>query len=101
LWVLVFYSANLGQIIETWVKSAQTGDQFSKGDVLVKVDDSDAINLIVEVEKKLETAKNSLAQSKVNYQSALDSNHIAIQLVELDKQKAELSAQSVTRFHNR
>ncbi len=79
-----------GQILE----AAETGNSFSKGDVLVKVDDTDAANSIVDVEKRLEVAKNSLAQSRVNYQSALDSNHIAIQLVELDEQSAELSAQS-------
>lgn len=79
-----------GQIL----KAAETGDSFSKGDVLVKVDDTDAANSIVDVEKRLEAAKNSLAQSRVNYQSALDSNHIAIQLAELDEKNAELSAQS-------
>ncbi len=79
-----------GQILE----AAETGNSFSKGDVLVKVDDTDAANSIVDVEKRLEVAKNSLAQSRVNYQSALDSNHIAIQLVELDRDKAELSVEN-------
>lgn len=76
------------------ISALQKGDFFNKGDVLIEVDSSDAVNNIEDIEKNLEIAKNSLAQSKINYQDALDKNHIAIQLADIDKEKAALSSES-------
>lgn len=68
------------------------GDTFSKGDVLIEIDDSRQELLISQAEENLNTAKNSLALAKISYQQALDANHIAIQLA---KENTRLSEQLV------
>ena len=70
------------------------GDTFSKGDVLIEIDDSRQELLIAQAEENLNTAKNSLALARISYQKALDANHIAIQLAEVSTSLAEQSTQS-------
>ncbi len=74
---------------------------FKKGNVLIELDNSDCVAKISDLEDSLQTAedslassKNSLTTAKINYQNALDANHITIQLVDLNTQKAQEAAAS-------
>jgi HlyD family secretion protein len=69
-------------------------DIFKKGDVLLEVDNSRQELLIAQSEENLNTARNSLSIAKLNYQQALDANHVALQLAETSAQQAELSTRS-------
>jgi len=79
--------------------AAEVGDEFKEGDLLIEIDSSNAAQAIVDMETQVELARNSLSQAQINYQSALDSNHIAVQMADLDKEKAELSAQSALQSY--
>ncbi len=68
------------------------GDTFSKGDVLIEIDNSRQELLITQAEENLNTAYSSLELAKISYQQALDANHIAVQLA---KENTRLSEQSV------
>src|SRR4030042_1397920 len=67
-------------------------DVFSKGDVLIEVDNSRQELLIAQSEENLNLAKDSLALAKISYQQALDYNHVALQLADIN---TKLSGQSV------
>ncbi|MCD4669009.1 MAG: efflux RND transporter periplasmic adaptor subunit [Actinomycetia bacterium] len=73
------------------------GDTFSKGDVLIKIDDSRQELLIAQAEENLNTGRHSLKLAKISYQQALDANHIAIQLAGNNMQQAELAAENAFR----
>ncbi|MBL7060993.1 MAG: efflux RND transporter periplasmic adaptor subunit [Actinobacteria bacterium] len=79
-----------GEIISTLEK----GDAFKKGDVLVKVDNSEGLLQLEKIEKNLKLSEISLKAAKLNYQKALDANHITIQLADLNTEKAEESTKS-------
>jgi len=70
----------------------EKGDAFEKGDRLVEVDNSQQKLLIAQAEENLNSAKNSLETASINYQQALNANHIAIQLAEVNTELAEISA---------
>ncbi|MBE3115533.1 MAG: efflux RND transporter periplasmic adaptor subunit [Actinobacteria bacterium] len=70
------------------------GDTFSKGVVLIEIDDSRQELLIAQAEENLNTAKNSLALARISYQNALDANHIAIQLADTNTKLSEQSVQN-------
>jgi len=70
------------------------GDEFNKGDVLFKVDNSRQELLVAQAEGNLNISKDSLELSKISYQQALDANHIALQLADLNVDLAEQATQS-------
>jgi len=70
------------------------GDTFSKGGVLIEIDDSRQELLIAQAEENLNTAKNSLSLARISYQQALDANHIAIQLADTNINLSEQSVQN-------
>lgn len=70
----------------------EKGDTFEKGDKLVEVDNSRQALLIAQSEENLGSAISSLETARINYQQALDANHIAIQLAEVNTGLAEVSA---------
>jgi len=70
------------------------GDIFSKGDVLIEIDNSRQELLIAQAEENLNTAYSSLALAKISYQQALDANHIAVQLAQENANLSEQSAQN-------
>jgi len=85
----------------TIIKALENGDTFKKGDVVVEVDNSDGLFNIEQQAKNIESieddlamARSSLSTAKINYQEALDKNHIAIQLAETNTKKAEESSAS-------
>ncbi len=70
------------------------GDTFSKGDVLIEIDNSRQELLITQAEENLNTAYSSLELAKISYQQALDANHIAVQLAQENANLSEQSAQN-------
>ncbi len=70
------------------------GDAFSKGDVLIEIDNSRQELLITQAEENLNTAYSSLELAKISYQQALDANHIAVQLAQENANLSEQSAQN-------
>jgi HlyD family secretion protein len=79
-----------GEVLSTLEK----GDTFRKGDILVEVDNSDGLLRLEQIESDIELAESSLRTAKINYQKALDANHITIQLASLNTEKAEKSTES-------
>jgi HlyD family secretion protein len=75
----------------------EKGDIFNKGDVLLEIDNSRQKLLIAQAEENLEAARNSFSIAQINYQRALDANHIAIQLAETSSQQAELATISALK----
>jgi len=83
------------------ISALEQGDTFKKGEVLTELDNSDGMVKINDLEDSLQTVEDSLATSKssittakINYQKALDANHIAIQLADLNTQKSEENIKS-------
>jgi len=65
------------------------GSSFKKGDVLVEVDNSETELQVTQAELNLKSAKKSVETAKLNYQKALDENHITIQTVESNNNIAQ------------
>jgi len=76
------------------VSALEKGDLFKEGDLLIEIDDSDAFDQLEQIERDIENAESSLRTACINYQNALDANHIAIQLAELNTEGAERSTES-------
>jgi RND family efflux transporter MFP subunit len=74
--------------------SLEKGDNFKKGDVLIEIDTSRLKLLTAQAEENLAIAENSLSLAKINYQQALDANHIAVQLAAENTKLSELSVQN-------
>jgi HlyD family secretion protein len=90
------------------ISALEQGAAFKKGEVLVELDNSDGKVIISDLEDSLLTAednlafsKSSLITAKMNYQKALDENHIAIQLADLNTQKSqEATASALLSLEN-
>ncbi len=80
-------SAKVLEIIEK-------GKEFKKGDTLIRIDDSKNKLYVSQAETNLELAGKSIEMAKINYQSALDANHVAVQLVESNNNLAATSTQN-------
>ena len=76
-----------GEVLET----VDVGSQVKKGDTLLKVDNSDLIVSIKQSQINLEVAEISLKQLQISYKAALDANHIAVQVAQLDNISAQQS----------
>lgn len=76
------------------ISALEKGDSFKQGDILVELDNSDAMDQLEQIAMDIENAESSLKTAQINYQKALDSNHIAIQLADLNTEKAEESTKS-------
>ena len=70
------------------------GEPFKSGQVLISVDNSRNEILVSQAEKSLAAAENSLKIAKINYQQALNANHVAIQLSQSNTNIAEQSVQN-------
>jgi HlyD family secretion protein len=82
-----------GEVLE----STTVGSQVKKGDILLKVDNSDLLLSIKQSQINVEVAESSLKQLQLSYKAALDANHIAVQVAQLENdsaQKATDEAQS-------
>ena len=76
------------------ISAVKKGDSFKEGDLLIELDNSDALDLLEQVETDIEDAESSLRVAQINYQNALDDNHISVQLAELNTEGAERATQS-------
>jgi len=76
------------------IRALEKGNPFKQGDVLVEIDNSDALDQLEQIAMDIENAESNLRTAQLNYQKALDENHIAIQIAELNTDKAEESAES-------
>ncbi|MFO7928533.1 MAG: efflux RND transporter periplasmic adaptor subunit [Candidatus Humimicrobiaceae bacterium] len=79
-----------GEVLITLEK----GEKFQKGDTIFKIDNQRTKLNIENAEENLKIAQSSLDQAKINYQQALDANHIAVQLAESNKDLAEQNTQN-------
>jgi HlyD family secretion protein len=76
-----------GEVLE----STKVGSQVKKGDLLLKVDNSDLLLSIKESQINVEVAEISLKDVQISYKAALDANHIAVQVAQLDNQASQQS----------
>ena len=76
----------------TVLNALEAGDLFSTGDILIKLESSRAELLMAQAEENMEISRTSLELAKLSYSQALDSNHIAVQLAETNKEQAELAS---------
>jgi len=65
------------------------GRFFKKDQTLIRIDDTEAKLLISQSETNLVLAEHAIEVAKLNYQSALDANHVAIQLSQSNNESAE------------
>ena len=84
------------QISGEVLQSTDAGTQVKKGDVLLKIDNTDLLNSISEAQINVEVAEASLKNTQLTYQAALDANHIAIQTAQLDNLAAQQSVDAAT-----
>lgn len=75
-------------------RSLEKGDTFKEGGVLIEIDASRQKLLAEQAEENLIIAENSLSLARINYQQALDANHIALQLAAENTRLSELSVQN-------
>jgi len=76
------------EILEILKKS----DTFKKGDTLIKIDNSRAVLLLNQADQNLILARQAIDIAKINYQAALNANHVAVQLSQSSSDLAEQSA---------
>jgi len=76
------------------LNALKKGETFKSGQVLISVDNSRNEILVSQAEKSLSVAENSLKIAKINYQQALNANHVAIQLSQSNTNIAEQSVQN-------
>ncbi len=76
------------------ISAVKKGDSFKERDLLIELDNSDALDLLEQIETDIGDAESSLRVAQMNYQNALDANHIAVQLAELNTEGAERATQS-------
>ncbi len=85
------YSLQVSGIV---LNALKKGETFKSGQVLIAVDNRRNEILVSQAEKNLAVAENSLKIAKINYQQALNANHVAIQLSESNTNLAEQSVQN-------
>ena len=76
-----------GEVLE----STKIGSQVKKGDLLLRVDNTDLLLSIKQSQINVEVAEASLKNTQISYQAALDANHIAVQTAQLDIQSSQQS----------
>lgn len=72
--------------------AAGRGDMVMEGGMLAEIDSSQALEGLAEIKRSIENAKSFLRIARIDYQTALDENHIAIQLAEINTQLSEESS---------
>jgi len=89
------YSNNYSlQTSGTVTRSLEKGDAFNKGDILIELNSDRTQLLITQAEENIKISQASLDLARMNYQQALDSNHIAIQLADTNTEQAELASEN-------
>jgi len=70
------------------------GDKFASGDLLFEIDSERQALLVSQSQENVNISEDSLELAQIGYQQALDANHIAVQLAEINKELAEQTTQS-------
>jgi multidrug efflux pump subunit AcrA (membrane-fusion protein) len=70
------------------------GDKFASGDLLFEIDSERQALLVSQAQENVNISEDSLELAQIGYQQALDANHIAVQLSEINKELAEQTTQS-------
>jgi multidrug efflux pump subunit AcrA (membrane-fusion protein) len=70
------------------------GDKFASGDLLFEIDSERQTLLVSQAQENVNISEDSLELAQIGYQQALDANHIAVQLSEINKELAEQNTQS-------
>ncbi|MBN2073064.1 MAG: HlyD family efflux transporter periplasmic adaptor subunit [Actinobacteria bacterium] len=76
------------------LSALEKGEYFKKGDILIELDNSSTELILAQSGENINISKNSLELAKINYQQALDANHIAVQLSGNSAQQAELAVKN-------
>ena len=74
-----------GEVLNTLKK----GEYFKTGDILIEISNDRAQILARQAEESLKTAETSIEIAKLNYQAAMNANHVAIQLSQSSSATAE------------
>jgi len=77
---------------------ADRGETVMEDDVLAEIDSTQALEGLAEIEMSIENAQSLLRIARISYQTALDENHIAIQLAEINAQRSEESARGALAY---
>ncbi len=72
----------------------EKGDVFQKGDILFKVDNSRTELAILQAEENIYLAQSALEQARIGYKQGLESNHIAVQMAQLNNELAQLNTEN-------
>jgi RND family efflux transporter MFP subunit len=70
------------------------GDKFASGDLLFEIDSERQALLVSQAQENVNISEDSMELVQIGYQQALDANHIAVQLSEINKELAEQTTQS-------
>lgn len=70
------------------------GDKFASDDLLFEIDSERQALLVSQAQENVNISEDSLELAQIGYQQALDANHIAVQLSEINKELAEQTTQS-------
>ena len=76
------------------LRALEEGESFREGDVLIELSSQRNQLLMLQAEENIAAAQNALDLARLNYQQALDANHVAVQLAETSTQQAELASQN-------
>jgi HlyD family secretion protein len=69
------------------------GDKFASSELLFEIDSKRQELLVSQAQENVNISQDSLELAQINYQQALDANHIAVQLSEINAELAEQSTQ--------
>jgi Membrane-fusion protein len=82
------------QVAGEVLKVLSVGTKFNEGDAILQINDKKTPLLISQAEENLKTSENSIKTATLNYQGALDANHIAVQLADTDTISSEQATQN-------
>jgi HlyD family secretion protein len=72
----------------------EKGDVFKKGDILFEIDNSRTALAVLQAEENINLAKSALEQARIGYKQGLESNHIAVQMAQLNNELAQRNAEN-------
>lgn len=73
------------------LKSVEKGEFLKKGDVLIEIDNRKTRLLVSQAQENIKVAEIALKVAQINYKAALDANHIAVQVAQLDNLASQQS----------
>src|SRR5665811_1940466 len=74
------------------LKSVVKGDFLKKGDLLLEIDNRKTKLVVSQAQENIKIAEIALKVAGINYKSALDANHVAVQIAQENNKLAEQAA---------